>query len=100
MVSERDPRFTSKFWQEFWKILGSKLRMSSAYHPQTDGQSEAMNRVVEMILRCTLMTLRKQDKWEKVLPTVEFVINNSAINAINRVHAILLELKLSSMYAC
>ena len=77
IVSDRDPRFTSKFWQEFWKILGSKLRMSSAYHPQTDGQSEAMNRVVEMILRCTLTTLRKQDKWEKVLPTVEFVINNS-----------------------
>ena len=81
IVSDRDPRFTSKFWQEFWKILGSKLRMSSAYHPQTDGQSEAMNRVVEMVLRCTLLTIQKQDKWESLLPTVEFVINNSPTQA-------------------
>ncbi len=57
--------------------MGSKLRMSSAYHPQTDGQSEAMNRVVEMILRCTLTASRDQDSWESLLPTVEFVINNS-----------------------
>ena len=51
IVSDRDPRFVSKFWQGLWSLLGTKLRMSSAYHPQTDGQTEAMNRVVEMILR-------------------------------------------------
>jgi len=77
IVSDRDPRFVSKFWQELWKILGSQLRMSSAHHPQTDGQTEAMNRVVEMILRCTLHASQETSHWERVLSTVEFVINNS-----------------------
>ena len=54
IVSDRDPRFISKFWREFWKILGSSLWMSSAYQPQIDGQIEAMNRVVEMVLCYTL----------------------------------------------
>jgi len=54
IVSDRDPRFVSKFWQELWRVWGSTLHMSSAHHPQTDGQSEAMNRAVEMVLRCVL----------------------------------------------
>ena len=81
IVSDRDPRFVSKFWRELWKILGSSLRMSSAYHPQTDGQTEAMNRVVEMVLRCTLHAGQEGSNWEKLLSTVEFVINNSPTQA-------------------
>ena len=54
VVSDKDPRFVSRFWPELWRLLGSKLRMSSAYHPQTDGQTEAMNSVVKMVLRCIL----------------------------------------------
>ena len=50
IVSDRDPRFVSKFWQEFWKLLGSRLRIFSAHHPQTNGQMEAANRVVEQVL--------------------------------------------------
>ena len=77
IVSDRDPRFVSRFWQGLWELLGTKLRMSSAYHPQTDGQSEAMNRVVEMILRCLLHEERTYEDWERLLSMVEFVINSS-----------------------
>ena len=78
IVSDRDPRFVAKFWQEFWKIMGSKLRMSSAHHPQTDGQTEAANRVVEQVLRCTIHDSQEVTHWERYLPMVEFVINSSA----------------------
>ena len=81
IVSDRDPRFVSKFWQGLWELLGTKLCMSSAYHPQTDGQSEAMNRVVEMVLRCLLHEEKMYEDWEKNLSIVEFVINNSPMQS-------------------
>ena len=97
IVSDRDPRFVSKFWQELWGILGSKLRMSSAHHPQTDGQTEVMNRVVEMVLRCTLHASQDTSHWERMLSTVEFAMNNSPAQS-NGVHAILSHLWLPSVY--
>ncbi|CAI7859562.1 unnamed protein product [Closterium sp. NIES-54] len=51
LISVRDPKFTSKFWKELMGLLGTKLAMSSAYHPQTDGQTERLNQVVEQLLR-------------------------------------------------
>ena len=77
MVSDRDPRFVSRFWQEMWRLLGTKLRMSRAHQPQTDGQTEAANRVVEMVLRCTLHSSNEPTHWAKDLSSVEFVINNN-----------------------
>ena len=77
VVSDRDPRFVSKFWQEMWRLLGTKLRISSAHHPQTDGQTEAANRVVEMVFRCTLHSSNEPAHWARDLSMVEFVINNS-----------------------
>ena len=51
IISDRDTRFTSRFWQALWKLSGTQLKMSSSYHPQTDGQTESVNRVAQDILR-------------------------------------------------
>lgn len=52
IVSDRDPLFTSSFWSELMHLMGTKLLMSSAFHLQTDGQTEAANRVIVMYLHC------------------------------------------------
>ncbi|CAI7783068.1 unnamed protein product [Closterium sp. NIES-53] len=76
LISDRDPKFTSKFWKELMGLLGTKLAMSSAYHPQTDGQTERLNQVVEQLLR----TACKDDvsHWDTQLPTLEFAYNNAS----------------------
>jgi hypothetical protein len=52
MVSDRDSVFTSAFWKELMRLIGTKLHMTSAFHPQSDGQTEAANKVIDMYLRC------------------------------------------------
>ena len=75
IVSDRGPQFVSKFWEELHKFLGTKLLHSSAYHPQTSGQTERVNQVLEDMLRaCVLEFLQK---WGESLPLAEFSYNNS-----------------------
>ena len=51
IIFDRDPRFTGKFWTSIFKVLGTRLNMSTADHPQTDGQTERVNRVIDDVLR-------------------------------------------------
>ncbi|GJP84117.1 hypothetical protein CLOP_g14200 [Closterium sp. NIES-67] len=75
LISDRDPKFTSKFWKELMSLLGSKLAMSSAYHPQTDGQTERLNQIVEQLLRAACKD--EIFKWDLHLPILEFAYNNA-----------------------
>ena len=70
--------FISKFWQELFRHSGTQLRMSSAYHPQSDGQTEALNRVIEQYLRAFVH--QKPKEWGKLLLWVEWS-HNTAWNA-------------------
>jgi len=76
VVSDRDSKFTSDFWRYVFKRLGTKLHMSSGYHPQTDGQTERMNRTLEEMLRAFCGTPDMQGRWEHYIPLVEFQYNN------------------------
>jgi hypothetical protein len=75
IVSDRDPKFTSHFWEALHEALGTKLSFSSAYHPQTDGQMERTNQSLEDLLRACVLDDR--GSWDDVLPLVEFTYNNS-----------------------
>ena len=75
VVSDRDAKFTSHFWQALHARLGTRLAMSSAYHPQTDGKVERANAVLEETLRC--FTSARQDDWAEHLAAAELAINSS-----------------------
>ena len=75
IVSDRDPKFTSRFWKRLMELCGVKLKMSSSRHPQTDGSSEIMNRMVENYLRCYCNY--HQDDWDDLLPGAEFAYNSA-----------------------
>ncbi|GJX98460.1 putative reverse transcriptase domain-containing protein [Tanacetum coccineum] len=75
IISDRDSHFTSRFWQSLQNALGTQLDMSTAYHPETDGQSERTIQTLEDMLRACVIDFGKG--WERHLPLVEFSYNNS-----------------------
>ncbi|GKE22599.1 putative reverse transcriptase domain-containing protein [Tanacetum coccineum] len=75
IISDRDGRFTSHFWKTLNKALGTRLDMSTAYHPQTDGQSERTIQTLEDMLHACVLNFGKG--WDRHLPLVEFLYNNS-----------------------
>jgi len=75
IVSDRDSRFTSETWKEFLRLSGIRSRMSTGFHPQTDGQTERLNQTIEAYLRAFVS--KEQDDWARLLPMAEFAYNNS-----------------------
>jgi len=79
IISDMDKKFSSEFWESLYKMLGVKRRRSTAYHPQTDGQTERTNQVLEGCLR-TFVNY-DQNGWYQLLLLAEHAYNNSATNA-------------------
>jgi hypothetical protein len=75
IISDRDKLLTSKFWQSLTKQLGTKSKMSTAYHPETNGQTERMNQTLEQYLRFYLN--QRQDNWVELLPLAQFAVNSA-----------------------
>ncbi|KAJ0909643.1 putative nucleotidyltransferase, Ribonuclease H [Helianthus annuus] len=80
IVSDRDKVFVSRFWKELLLLQGVEQQMSSSYHPQTDGQTEVLNRCLENYLRC--MCFDKPKEWVKWLPLAEYWYNTTYQSAI------------------
>jgi len=78
-ISDMEAKFSGEFWESLCKALGIKRRMSTAYHPQTDGQTERTNQVLERYIRNFVNYDR--DDWYQLLPLAEFAYNNSTTNA-------------------
>ena len=75
IISDRDVLFTSTFWSRLHRLIGTKLRLSSAYHPQSDGSTERANRTITQMLRQCIMP--DQRDWVSKLPAIEFAINSA-----------------------
>ncbi|KAJ1701330.1 hypothetical protein LUZ63_001109 [Rhynchospora breviuscula] len=81
LISDRDPVFTSNFWRELMDKIGVQLNLSTAYHPQSDGQTERLNQCLEQYLRC--MVFEPQKKWCKWLPLAEYWYNTCYQQSLN-----------------
>src|SRR3954470_24623814 len=79
--SDRGSLFTSRFWESFQNAMGTHLSFSTAYHPQSSGQVERVNQILEDMLRACVISFGK--KWEKSLPFAEFAYNNSFQSSLN-----------------
>ena len=79
IVSDRDAKFLSYFWKTLWSKLGTRLMFSTTCHPQTDGQTEVVNRTLSALLRS--LVKKNLKSWEDCLPHVEFAYNHAMHSA-------------------
>jgi hypothetical protein len=75
IISDRGTQFVARFWEQLHECLGTKLIRSSSYHPQTDGQTERINQILEDMLRASILHFDKS--WDKCLSLAKFSYNNS-----------------------
>ena len=80
IISDRGPQFVSEFWKHLTRCLGIQSLLSTAYHPETDGQTERANSFLEQYLRSQVSYL--QDDWVRWLPLAEFAVNNATNESI------------------
>ena len=80
IVLDRDARFTSRFWESLQEEMGTSLKKSTSFHPQTDGQTERTNQVMKDMLRACAIDFK--NSWETHLPLVDFAYNNSYHSSI------------------
>jgi len=81
IVSDRGMQFTSDFWNRLCELFNIKLSFSTSNHPQTDGQTERVNWILEQYLRCFIN--ERQNNWVDLLPFAEFAYNNTLQQSIN-----------------
>ncbi|KAG1926706.1 retrotransposable element [Pimephales promelas] len=79
VVSDRGPQFVSKFWQEFCKLLGATVSLSSGFHPQSNGQTERANQDLERVLRC--LVSKNPSSWSQQLSMVEYAHNTLPVSS-------------------
>ena len=80
IISDRDPRFTSRFWGKFQTTLGTRLKFSTEFHPQTDRQSKRVIQILEDMLRSCVIDY--EGSWDRHIPLVEFEYNNGFQSSI------------------
>ena len=81
IVSDKDPRFTTRFWKSLQDALGTKLDLNTAFHPQSDGQTEKTIQTLENMLRACAMDMK--GNWDDHLPLIEFAYNNNYHSSIH-----------------
>ena len=84
IVFYHDPTFTNNFWKELFKLQGTQLHLNTTYHPQTDGQTEVINKCLETYLRC--FSLENQNQWAQWLPLAEWWYNTSYHTTTHMTH--------------